>query len=205
MTLRLSVPLSLLGLAALAPAARADTGSPPTAAVEREPERANSINISPLGIVFGAYNLNYERLFGAHGLLVEAGLARVSDDGDKATSVGGSLGYRWHWRGRQNSGFLGVSAGFYDGTGEGTLEDGDMERSYDVDVTSYYLVANVGKRWAWDNGFNFTLRVGGGYGHYDITPRSDGPEAQEAAEELKDVLTEIPIAIDGELSLGYTF
>ncbi len=207
MSLRLSFALSLLGVIALAPQARAQTEpSAPTAVIEAPPERANSINVSPIGIVLGAYNINYERLFGAHGLVLEAGFSHVSDDGDDSSSLGGSLAYRWHWRGRQNSGFLGLAAGMYDGTGEATVEtSGGAEESHDVDVRSYYLVANIGKRWAWRNGLNITFRIGGGYGYYDIEPRSDDPDAQKAADEVDDLLKRFPIAVDGELSVGYTF
>lgn len=207
MSLRLSLAVSLAGAIAALPAAHAQPEPPPpTAAIEAPPERANSINVSPLGIVLGAYNINYERLFGAHGLVLEGGFSYLSDEGDDSKSIGGSIGYRWHWRGRQNSGFLGLAAGMYDGTGEASVEtSGGNEESHDVDVRSYYLVANIGKRWQWRNGFNFTLRAGGGYGYYDIVARSDDPDAEKAAEEVDDLLTRFPIAIDGEVSVGYSF
>jgi hypothetical protein len=140
MSFRLSFAISLAGAIAAAPAAHAQSEPPaPTLAIEAPPERANSINVSPLGIVLGSYNINYERLFGAHGLVLEGGFSYLSDDGDDSKSLGGSLGYRWHWRGRQNSGFLGLAAGMYDGTGEASVETaGGDEESHDVDVRSYY-------------------------------------------------------------------
>ncbi|HUH04452.1 MAG TPA: hypothetical protein VML75_20795, partial [Kofleriaceae bacterium] len=64
---------------------------------------------------------------------------------------------------------------------------------------------NIGKRWAWDSGLNVTLRVGAGYGNYGISTDSEDPDAQEAVALVDDLLTLIPIALDGELSVGYAF
>jgi hypothetical protein len=203
-----SLALALAGVAgstiAVASPARAEAPAGEIAAAPRE--RENSINLSPLGFALGSYYLNSERLFdGTHGVLVEGGFAHSADDSTSSTSLGGGLGYRWHWRGRQNSGFLGVNASFYRGTADASIESGGSEKSFDLDVTSYALTANVGKRWAWDNGLNVTFRIGGGYGNYDVTTDSTDPDAKEVAEDVDDFLTLFPIALDGELSLGYAF
>jgi hypothetical protein len=145
-------------------------------------ERHHSLNANPMGVLFGSYGLTYEYLSGGNGLLVEGGLSHSGGDDASSTSYGGAVGYRWHWRGRQNSGFLGANVGFYGGTGRATIDDGSgTPESFDMTVQSLQVVMNVGKRW-----------------HTD-------PDAQEAVEMVQDILDFIPIALDGELSLGYSF
>ncbi|HUH06075.1 MAG TPA: hypothetical protein VML75_28995, partial [Kofleriaceae bacterium] len=103
--------------------------------VEQPAERQNSINVSPLGLVFGSYAANYERLTpGGHGILIEGAYSRSSDDESSATSGGVGVGYRWHWRGKQNSGFVGATLGYYVGNGEATVTTNGMSESFDVDT-----------------------------------------------------------------------
>lgn len=172
---------------------------------EERGEPVNSININPLGAVGLNYALTYERLFaGSHGLVVE-GIAAFSngDDGD-AKQFGGAVGYRWHWRGRQNSGFLGVmfSQGF--GTGEVVYSNGTTEMRHGMNVRSTTVTANIGKRWLFGP-VNVTIRGGLGYGKYVASAKEDTPEAKDAEELMNDILAFLPIAVDGELSIGYTF
>ena len=200
-----SIPLLITAIATLGLAAGTARADEPAAA-EVSAERANSINVSPLGLVVGSYAANYERLMpGGHGIILEGGYSRSTADDSSAASGGAAVGYRWHWRGKQNSGFAGVTLAYYAGTGEGTVTTGDMSETFDVDTRSLTLTANLGKRWAWDNGLNVTLRLGAGYGNYSVSTDSTDPDAQDAVELVDDLLTLIPIAIDGELSIGYTF
>ena len=170
-------------------------------------ERANSINVSPLGLLAGSYSANYERLFsGHHGLLLEGQYIRASDDDASSTHGGGGIGYRWHWRGRQNSGFLGATLAYTKGSGEGTVSiTGSDDKTFDVDVSVLQLTGNIGKRWAWDSGLNITLRFGLGIGDYNVTTDSMDPDAEAAVKLVDDILTLFPVAFDGELSIGYTF
>jgi len=168
-------------------------------------ERANSINVNPIGAFVGSYNLNYERLMGSHGLLVEGSFSHQGGDDSSSTNGGVNLGYRWHWRGRQNSVFLGVTLGYAMGTGEGSISDGTTEKTFDVDTRLLAATANIGKRWAWDNGLNVTFRIGAGYGNWSVSTDDTDPDAQQVVENVDDLLTLLPIALDGELSLGYAF
>jgi hypothetical protein len=169
-------------------------------------EKENSINVSPIGLVFGSYSVNYERLInGHHGFIVEGDYARLSDDDSEQATFGGNLGYRYHWSGGQDSGFVGLNVGYGQGTGEASTTTNDVTKTYDVDSSVTRVTANVGRRWAWNSGFNITLRVGAGYGDYNITTDSDDPEAQQAAKDIDDLLTVFPVAIDGELSIGWAF
>ncbi len=169
-------------------------------------EKENSINVSPIGLVFGSYSVNYERLInGYHGFIVEGDYARLSDDDSRQATFGGNLGYRYHWSGGQDSGFVGLNVGYGQGRGEASTTTNNVTKTFDVDSTVTRVTANVGRRWAWDSGFNITLRVGAGYGDYKITTDSDDPEAKDAAKSIDDLLTIFPVAIDGELSIGWAF
>lgn len=193
--------LAVVAVLSVTTTASADDAS----VVEVNKERTNSINASPLGVLIGAYNVNYEKLFGSHGFLIEGSYARASNDDSSSADGGLNVGYRWHWRGKQNSGFLGITAGYSLGTGEATVGDGMSQDSFDVDYRVFAVTGNIGKRWAWDNGLNVTFRVGAGYGNWDVSTDSTDPDAQEATELVDDLLTLLPVALDGELSLGYTF
>ena len=169
-------------------------------------EKQNSINVSPIGLVFGSYSLNYERLVNRHhGFIVEGDYARLSDDESEQATFGGNIGYRYHWSGGQDSGFVGLNVGYAQGTGEASTTTNDVTKTFDVDSTVTRVTANVGRRWAWNSGFNITLRVGAGYGDYTITTQSADPEALDAAKNIDDLLTVFPVAIDGELSVGWAF
>lgn len=203
---------ALLSLVILAPtsAAFAQASPPPPPAVLpstlEPPERANSINGSPLGALVGNYALNYERLVnGTHGFLVEGVFSMRNDGGSSSSLYGGGVGYRWHWSGRQNSGFLGLMAGYTVGTGEGKVGTGSGEQVFDLTISAPFVVGNIGKRWAWDNGLNLTFRVGGGWAGYNVTSDSNDPNAQSAVDLVQDLLTFLPITLDGELSIGYAF
>jgi hypothetical protein len=175
-------------------------------AIERPAERQNSVNVSPLGLIIGSYAANYERLLpGGHGFIVEGAYSRSSDSESSATSGGVGLGYRYHWRGRQNSGFVGATLGYYVGNGDATVTTNNMSETFDVDTKVLTMTANIGKRWAWDSGLNVTLRFGAGYGNYSVSTDSTDPDAQDAVELVDDLLQLIPVALDGELSIGYTF
>lgn len=189
-----------LALAALPSLAHAED----VAEVSRQ--RANSVNVSPLGVLIGAYNVNYERLLsGGHGLLVEGGFTHLSNDEVSATGFGGGLGYRYHFRGEMNGGFAGVNLHAARASADADVVSGGMRRTFDVDVTALSLTANIGRRWVWDSGFNITARIGAGYADYDLSSSSSDPDVQEAIDEVNDFYTRIPVAIDGELSIGWAF
>jgi hypothetical protein len=169
-------------------------------------EGANSVNLSPLGVASGTYGLNYEHLLdGTHGFLVEGAYAKLGGDDASSTSTSGNVGYRWHWRGQQSSGFLGLTMGYGVGSGEATVTYEGETSTWDVDVTTFKLVPNIGKRWAWDFGLNITIRGGIGYAQYEVSTSSSSEAAQEAVKDVNDVLEWIPVGIDGELSVGWIF
>jgi hypothetical protein len=177
-----------------------DAAAPLT--VEAKSEPANSINVSPLGVLVGDYALTYERLFGgSHGVIVEGIGSRSAGDAGSSLQFGGGVGYRWHWRGRQNSGFLGLMVA--QRFGSGTVTTNGME--HDLSVRSTTVTANIGKRWALTPQVNVTFRIGAGYGKHVATAKDDTMEAKQAEELMNDILSFLPIGFDGELSVGYAF
>lgn len=168
--------------------------------------RAHSVNLSPLGPLSGTYSVNYEHLFGGtHGLLVEGLYSNTTDKDTKSNSAGASVGYRWHWSDAQDSGFIGMTMAYETGTGTAKVTTNGESVSWDVDVTTLKLIPNIGRRWAWDSGFNITFRFGIGYAKYDVSTDSDEPGAKEATKLVDDLLTLLPVGVDGELSVGWIF
>lgn len=171
-------------------------------AVAAKAEKTDTINLSPLGVLVGDYALTYEHLFGGHhGLIVEGIGSRSASDDGSSLQFGGGVGYRWHWRGRQNSGFLGLMLAQRFGTGSVT-ENG---MTHDMTVSSTTVTANIGKRWAITPALNVTFRIGAGYGKYSATAKEDTMEAKQAEKLMNDILSFLPIGFDGELSVGYAF
>ena len=187
----------------------------------------HSVNVGTLGLLLGSYSSNYEMLYkGTHGLVAELNYLNIeslisstqvlNDLAQQYLGVstllghynlGTSIGYRWHWSQKQQSGFLGVNVAYEYGVS-------DMEIVQEkVQISHNYLEAtlNVGKRWMWDFGLNITLRLGAGVGTYFFTVNQsdDANNNQQALKELENTLTEtflsLPIALDGELSIGYCF
>lgn len=209
--MRISFSAGLLAALTLSSSfAFAQAADPPAAAAPAKKEGTNSINLNPISLLIGTYGVGYEHLFDrTHGLLVEPAVSYQKDDNSKSTGYGGVVGYRWHWSHSQNSGFLGVNAGAYFGSGEATVTTSSggvtNKQTFTVDTRSITVTGNVGRRFAWDNGFNITLRIGAGYGNYNVSTDSKDPNAKAAVELVDALLKIFPIALDGEASLGFIF
>jgi len=204
----------LLGLPLAAGVAAADTAPPapaPAAAVaaqqpEAPTEKTISINLDPGGALQGYYGGNVEWLHGSHGLLVQGSFFHKTSDDSSVSGFGGKVGYRWHWRGRMNSGFLGLNASLDLGSATKTTTDmaGQMMTS-DLSVRTIAVTADIGKRWQLDNGINVTFAIGAGWANRTVSTSSNDPTDKQAAKDIEDLLAFLPIAFDGELSLGYSF
>lgn len=202
----LAIVLAASAFAFAARPAAADIPAMTPAITAAPPEKTMSINVDPFGIWQGYYGGNFEWLHGAHGIVVAADYWMASNDTSSTNGGGAYAGYRWHWRGRQNSGFLGVMVGGGYGSGQATVTNGaGQQMSYDLTVNTLEVTANIGKRWQLDNGLNITFRIGGGWASRSVTTTSSDADAQKAASDLQDALAWLPIALDGELSLGYSF
>lgn len=172
----------------------------------KAPEKSNSVNVSPLGALLGNYSLTFEHLFnGTHGVIVEGNASYDSSSDASSYQMGGGVGYRWHWRGRQNSGFLGVMVAQSFGNGEVTTTSGGQEMTYEMGVRSTTITGNIGKRWMIGDAFNITFRLGLGWGHHVASAKVNDQAAKDAETKLNDLLAYFPIGFDGELSVGYNF
>lgn len=172
----------------------------------KAPEKTNSINVSPAGALIGYYSLTYEHLFnGSHGVIVEGNAGFDSGTDASSYRVGGGVGYRWHWRGRQNSGFLGVMVAQAFGSGHVETTSGSQTMTYQMGIRSTMITANVGKRWMIGDRFNITFRAGLGWGHHVASTSESDPQAKDAVKKMNDLLAWIPVGIDSELSVGYLF
>ena len=203
----LTAALATAAFAFAARPAAADDSTATMPSVSAAPaERTMSINIDPLGAIQGYYGGNFEWLHGSNGLVVEADYWHSANDVASAGGGGAHVGYRWHWRGRQNSGFLGLMVGGGYGTGTGTVTpSGGQPMTYDMTINTLEVTADIGKRWQLDNGLNITFRIGAGYASRTASTTSTDPDVQQATKDFQDVLAFLPIALDGELSLGYSF
>ncbi|MSQ83753.1 MAG: hypothetical protein EXR77_12855 [Myxococcales bacterium] len=74
-----------------------------------------------------------------------------------------------------------------------------------MDIGQFSLTANIGHRWQWSNGLNVTARFGAGYGSYSVSSKQTGPVADEAIVASKQALAMIPLEIDSELGVGFSF
>ena len=196
----------VLAIAAPAFAQSAPAGTPPPAVYTQqpEPESKNSINVSPLGLLFGNLYVTYEKFMNGHGFIVDAGFGRNSGDGGNEAHGALGVGYRWHWRGRQNSGFLGVMVAQGFGTGEVTTNISGSEMTHGMTVRATTVTGNIGKRWMFGP-VNATIRFGLGYGNYSAKAKENTPEAKAAEDTMNDLLSLLPIGFDGEVSIGYAF
>lgn len=165
-------------------------------------EPRHSINLG-VGTVWASPSITYEHLFpGGHGLLIGAN-AFYSVLLDGGMGAGGSVGYRWHWNGRQDSGFIGLHAGFDRDLSPVRITIDEMTEESDINITTFYLVANIGKRWLVRDNVNITARIGGGMAlrYFD----TDADDIEPVVGVMQDIIGNFPMTVDGELSVGYTF
>ena len=167
--------------------------------------RPKSINFSPFSAFAGSLSLNYAQLLdGYHGFLIEGALVDAiyepTDPEEAKTTAEGFdilVGYRYHWSGGQDSSFWGVSAGHSRGTS--SSDDGS-----NISYRNTTLTLNLGRRWAWESGFNITFRAGLGFGDYNFKSDGDTEERFDVTV-MNDLFEAFPIGFEGELSLGYCF
>jgi hypothetical protein len=161
------------------------------------PDRTISINLDAApALLHGMYGGNVEWLHGAHGVLVEG---NYGQDAQQliASAFRTTAGYRYHWNGRMDSGFVGVNASYASVTSTSDHSDSLTFRTVSV-------LGNVGKRWQLDNGMNFTARCGFGIAWGKLTTSSDDQFVMEEVADL-DARNDIAVVWDSELSVGYSF
>jgi hypothetical protein len=197
-----AVATSLRVLASAGAASAQEHVAHESAATPVRVEPRHSINLG-VGMAWAAPSITYEHLFpGGHGLLIGAN-AFYSLLVDDAMGAGGSVGYRWHWNGRQDSGFLGLHAGFDRDLSPVRITIDEMTEERSVNISTFYLVANIGKRWLVRDNINVTARIGSGVAlrYFD----TDADDIEPVVGVMQDIIGNFPMTVDGELSVGYTF
>lgn len=168
-------------------------------------ERQHSINLG-VGTSWLEPSISYEYLAsGGHALVLEANAFYDLQSGDDSMGAGAAIGYRWHTNGRQNSPFLGVHAGFDRGRSSITTTTNGMSESSRLDHQTLYVVGNVGKRWLLRTNFNITARLGAGYARRSLETDSNDAVTRELVWAAEEIFQGVPVTVDGELSVGYTF
>jgi hypothetical protein len=149
----------------------------------------HAISTCPTALVLGDILVTYEYLLNqAHGLAVmfeyESETEAYKDPSFNLYRASIFLNYRYHFSKEMNSIFIGpyLRGRVYD-------EEVDANGSLDFNDPEITLGVYLGKRWAWNNGFNLTLT--GGYGEYLR-------ESKQSTGEFMDKYI-------GELSVGYAF
>lgn len=166
-------------------------------------EHPHSVNLG-IGTLWGSPSVTYQHLFrGGHGLLIGANAFYASHEIGTGMGAGGSVGYRWHWSERQDSGFLGLHAGFDRDRSPMRITINEMTEDALVHISTFYLVGNVGKRWLLGDRINITARIGGGLALRRLS--TDADDAEPLVGVMQGLLGLVPITVDGELSVGYTF
>lgn len=172
---------------------------------EEKKDFRNAINACPLGIPFGIFVVNYERLIKPnHGLVARFDYEMIpktySDANIESNGYAFTLNYRYHFKGEMNSLFAGVYGRTQLYTGNGTLESGD----FDFDIYDFTLGVNVGKRWVWNNGLNVTFSLGYGYDYKVRNSSISSSEVNNAIDAFEDGY-DFMNPFMGELSIGYAF
>jgi hypothetical protein len=131
---------------------------------ERRIKFKHAINTCPGGVAFGIFSVNYEYLHKSkHGFVLRADYEHIpktySDAQIDAFGAALIVNYRYHFQKQMNSYFAGAfSRGrIYKGDGKWNNE------TINFSLPELTLGANIGRRWAWNSGFNITFLLGYGY------------------------------------------
>jgi hypothetical protein len=134
--------------------------------------KSNYISFSPISLLVGAVNGNFEHLFGRHGAFIEGeyGLPLLA----KTRVV--SLAYRYHFSDNVLSGFCGpyVKVGYV----SQKVDDTQNRASYEYALNYTAVGADIGRRGNLWKKFRllYTLRVGLGYPFHAIDWQPYRPE-----------------------------
>ncbi len=196
---------SLLMLSSVSIAAADESVVQAREAARAPAARKHSVNLG-VGTSWLDPSISYEYLAsGGHALVLEANAFYDLNFGDDSMGAGAAIGYRWHTNGTQNSPFLGVHVGYDRGRSPVTSETNGMSETSNLDHQTFYVVGNVGKRWLLRTNFNITARLGAGYARRELDTNDDDALTREGVWTAEEFFDGMPVTIDGELSVGYTF
>jgi hypothetical protein len=157
---------------------------------------ANTLNISPISLVLGSINGNYEHLFaGRHGIFVEGGYGI-----DNKKGYGG--GYRFHYRKETKNNIISSYLGFFIKWQYASTNFEDDDESYDLEFRILTAGFNWGTRYDLWGPLNFAWRIG-----YGIPFKTEFNWAPQKHDKYKTIeaLVKIFTGIDSEVSIGIAF
>lgn len=131
-----------------------------------------------------------------HAIVVEQTTVHVHDDPFHLTVLGLGAGYRYYPRGDAGP-FLGAIAGGKVGTGR----HGEAPMRTDLGARAVFAVGHAGWRWTRGN-WVVTVRAGLGIARYQMRGTINDQDIDVAAD---DALAPLPVEIDSELSVGFSF
>lgn len=140
------------------------------------PMKTNIFGINPLGLVFNIYS-------GHYGKIIKNGANEINipffywSPTDEFTIIGGGVSYRTYKDGNGRGAFYGLGVSVMSVSWEfDTIDAGWNLTTEKVTGISFTPAAEVGYRWAWDNGFTLAPTISLGYSIGKIEA-DDGSEA----------------------------
>lgn len=134
----------------------------------------NVIKVNPLGALFGAANLGYERVLGEKtSIEITPSFGTLNFGGLKYSSVGLGADYRFYHSKEKNAplGFY-IAPGLQYSGGKISATD-DFGNSADVKFSSFSVKGVLGRQWIWDSGFTIDLNGGVSYSTFNYSGGSN--------------------------------
>jgi|GEM_PF-2791614 len=165
----------------------------------------HAINTCVLGPFSGVFGVSYEYLISPHnGILGRVEYETVpktyTDANIDSWGIAYSLNYREHFSHDLNTFFVGAFAWYRTYYGEGQLEN----IAFDVNLSSFTVGMNVGKRFVWNNGFNAAFSIGYGLKKVNRKATPSNAAIETVLDELEDSY-DFSTPIYPEVSVGYAF
>ncbi len=119
--------------------------------------QTNVITTNPIGLAFGNFNANYEKVLNSSSSLVFRGSYMYSLFGTEVSLGGLGFGYRYYFTHAKKE----VPGGFYVNPlatyAVGSVKGDDNSRT---GISTFALGAEIGYQWVWQSGFALNLGLG---------------------------------------------
>jgi hypothetical protein len=165
----------------------------------------HSVQLDPLNILFGSLSMNYELLlYKRHGIGLGGSYLYSTIQNNKGYGAG--LNYRYHLHRDMNSNFIGLF--LKKSHLESSVSDGNRGGAqYDYSVNSYSMGANYGYRnRLFKTKLNYVFRIGAGVPISTFQWKNKKPESLGGLRTSTfEKIAKYSVALDGELTVGYSF
>lgn len=168
-------------------------------------EFKHAVNFCPVAALIGFYSINYEyRISPKNGIIARFDYEDVpevyTDASIESSGVSFIVNYRSYMSEELNSLFLGIHTRYRVYKGHGEIDS----KKFDLNLRSYSIGLNVGKRWTWNNGFNTVFLLGYGYDFNDRNVKPTNTAIKSVVDQFEEEY-EFMSPFFGELSIGYAF